>query len=68
MASRDLTRTLPVENPSIDISDGFQRQARRGLFGGFGFLAVWWLLAGTVPAYLLPSPVAVLSAFVTELT
>lgn len=68
MASRDLTRTVSVGTPAIAIPAAIQRQARRGLIGGVGFLAVWWLLAGTVPAYLLPSPVAVLSAFVTELT
>jgi NitT/TauT family transport system permease protein len=68
MASRDLTRSVPVENPSIALPDGVRRQARRGLLGAIGFLAVWWVLAGTVPAYLLPTPVAVFSAFVTELT
>ena len=68
MASRDLTRQLPIEHESVPVSGLVPQSVTRGIAGGVVFFLLWWALASTTPSYLLPTPVAVLSAFVTELT
>jgi len=40
----------------------------RGALGTAAFLVIWWVAASFQPTYLLPSPVEVAGAFVTELT
>ncbi|MFW6384146.1 MAG: ABC transporter permease [Halodesulfurarchaeum sp.] len=68
MASRDLTRTLPLGTEERGPSVRIPLPAARGLVGGVGFFLLWFGLAATMPAYFLPSPVAVLQAFFVELT
>lgn len=68
MASRELTLGPTVDLPAFGLPEDLARKLRRGLLGGLTFGGLWWALAATVPAYLLPTPVAVLDAFVTELT
>ncbi|WP_229126376.1 ABC transporter permease [Halapricum desulfuricans] len=53
---------------AVDRSSLISGRVGRGLVGAVVFVAGWWSLAGTVPSYLLPTPAAVLGAFVTELT
>ena len=68
MANRDLARTLPVSLPSAEGRFRVPQSISRGVAGGIVFFSLWWALASTMPSYFLPTPVAVLSAFVTELT
>jgi NitT/TauT family transport system permease protein len=68
MASHDLTRTLPVGLPFAAGQIRVPKSVSRGIVGGVAFFLFWWALASTMPSYFLPTPIAVLSAFVTELT
>ncbi|MDR5657327.1 ABC transporter permease subunit [Halodesulfurarchaeum sp. HSR-GB] len=68
MASRDL-QSVPTVAFDVDLGSlSVPRRVRRGLLGAAVFFLGWWLLAGTMPSYLLPTPVAVVQAFFTELT
>jgi len=68
MASQDLATWLPSEGGTVSRSRAVPRSVERGLAGGVGFFVLWWAVAATMPSYLLPTPIAVLSAFLTELT
>ncbi|ALG81929.1 ABC transporter permease [Halanaeroarchaeum sulfurireducens] len=68
MASRELTKPQLIEIGSVAVPLGLVRQIRRGLVGAGAFVIGWTLLARTVPDYLLPPPLAVLTAFAAELT
>ncbi len=68
MASRELSWRPTRGHNAVDLPVSIPRSVWRGSAGAIVFLVGWWLLARTVPAYLLPMPQAVLLAFVTELT
>ncbi|WP_410764540.1 ABC transporter permease [Haloferax sp. DFSO60] len=60
---------LDADERLLDRILGFSSESTWLAFGGFaGFLVVWYVAALFQPTYLLPSPVEVLAAFLTELT
>ncbi len=69
MANSELNGVTVVDRETITLPRFWPRKSiRRGLLGAGGFVLAWTLLASTVPAYLLPTPFAVASAFIDELT
>lgn len=68
MASRELPWRPTLGGNAGGLPATIPRPVWRGSLGAIAFLSGWWLLAGTVPSYLLPTPQAVVVAFVTELT
>ncbi|MFW5922116.1 MAG: ABC transporter permease [Halodesulfurarchaeum sp.] len=69
MATDQLDELTVLDRPASNIPRVWPgARVRRGLLGGLGFVLAWTLLAWSVPAYLLPTPVAVATAFVGELT
>ena len=67
MCSRELTRPSTVDVPDVGFGLVGQR-LRRAIAGATVFVVLWTAFATTVPAYLLPAPLAVGRAFVVELT
>lgn len=68
MASREVSWRPTRGHNAVGLPVSIPRSVWRGSAGAIAFLIGWWLLARTVPAYLLPMPQAVLLAFITELT
>ncbi|MFC5133358.1 MULTISPECIES: ABC transporter permease [Haloferacaceae] len=63
----DIGRELDGNGLRAGFDLGDPRRLLRGIAGIVGFLALWYLVSLTQPAYVLPSPAAVAGTFLEEL-